>query len=84
MKTTSYRAPEAVQRLSGEWVLAFSHPRFRDPRVSDRSIQKSAASDLGDEQWSQLLTYSAGGVAISRPAEVDVNEIVVRPTASAQ
>ncbi|WP_436840350.1 hypothetical protein [Streptomyces flavofungini] len=23
--------------------------------------EKTAAPDLGDEQWSQLLTYSAGG-----------------------
>ena len=23
--------------------------------------QKTAAPDLGDEQWSQLLTYSVGG-----------------------
>ena len=29
--------------------------------VIDMSTQKTAAPDLGDEQWSQLLTYSAGG-----------------------
>ncbi|MGW7095906.1 hypothetical protein [Streptomyces sp. NPDC054874] len=29
--------------------------------VIDMGTQKTAAPDLGDEQWSQLLTYSAGG-----------------------
>ncbi|MEV1088928.1 hypothetical protein [Streptomyces microflavus] len=29
--------------------------------VIDMGAQKTAAPDLGDEQWSQLLTYSAGG-----------------------
>lgn len=29
--------------------------------VIDMGTQKTAAPDLGDEQWSQLLTYSVGG-----------------------
>ncbi|MET8683647.1 hypothetical protein ABZV77_05470 [Streptomyces sp. NPDC004732] len=29
--------------------------------VVDMGTEKSAAPDLGDEQWSQLLTFSAGG-----------------------
>ncbi|WP_371551524.1 hypothetical protein OG266_38830 [Streptomyces sp. NBC_00554] len=29
--------------------------------VVDMGTEKTAAPDLGDEQWSQLLTYSAGG-----------------------
>ncbi|WP_030605652.1 hypothetical protein [Streptomyces fulvoviolaceus] len=29
--------------------------------VIDMGTQKTAAPELGDEQWSQLLTYSAGG-----------------------
>lgn len=29
--------------------------------VINMGTQKTAAPDLGDEQWSQLLTYSAGG-----------------------
>ena len=29
--------------------------------VVDIGSEKSAAPDLGDEQWSQLLTFSAGG-----------------------
>ncbi|MFJ9327258.1 hypothetical protein ACIRPN_18205 [Streptomyces sp. NPDC101230] len=29
--------------------------------VIDMDTQKTPAPDLGDEQWSQLLTYSAGG-----------------------
>ncbi|MGQ4383626.1 hypothetical protein [Streptomyces sp. SAS_270] len=29
--------------------------------VVDMSTEKSAAPNLGDEQWSQLLTFSAGG-----------------------
>lgn len=29
--------------------------------VIDMSTQKTAAPDLGDEQWSQLLAYSLGG-----------------------
>ncbi|MGZ2358496.1 hypothetical protein LRE75_17630 [Streptomyces sp. 372A] len=29
--------------------------------IIDMGTQKTAVPDLGDEQWSQLLTYSAGG-----------------------
>ncbi|MGW2725732.1 hypothetical protein [Streptomyces sp. NPDC001492] len=29
--------------------------------IVDMGTEKSAAPDLGDEQWSQLLTFSAGG-----------------------
>lgn len=29
--------------------------------VVDMGTEKTAAPDLGDDQWSQLLTFSAGG-----------------------
>ncbi len=32
-----------------------------DSTVIDMSTQKTAAPDLGDEQWSQPLAYSLGG-----------------------
>ncbi|MFF1542217.1 hypothetical protein [Streptomyces sp. NPDC058291] len=32
---------------------------------------KSAAPNLGDEQWSQLLTFSAGGEGERRQADGD-------------
>ncbi|MDL2075795.1 hypothetical protein QNN03_05020 [Streptomyces sp. GXMU-J15] len=46
--------------------------------VVDMATQKSAAPDLGDEQWSQLLTFSAGGQrSVVKQTAIRIGNILV-------
>ncbi|MEW2163594.1 hypothetical protein AB0912_11425 [Streptomyces sp. NPDC007084] len=46
--------------------------------VVDVGTAKSAAPDLGDEQWSQLLTYSAGGQrSVVKQTAIRIGNILV-------
>ncbi|MGW0995394.1 hypothetical protein ACWD5V_19225 [Streptomyces sp. NPDC002523] len=50
--------------ISKVYDAMLSCPSYRvasGSTVVDMGTEKSAAPDLGDEQWSQLLTFSAGG-----------------------
>lgn len=46
--------------------------------VIDMSTQKTAAPDLGDEQWSQLLAYSLGGQrAVVKQTAIRIGNVLV-------
>ncbi|MEU6825580.1 hypothetical protein ABZ921_33625 [Streptomyces atriruber] len=60
----SGRAAELSRGVEKTFDAMVSCPRYQvvsDGSVVDVSAQKVAAPDLGDEQWSQLLTYEVGG-----------------------
>ncbi|MFF3460353.1 hypothetical protein ACFYXH_39940 [Streptomyces sp. NPDC002730] len=51
--------------------------------VVDMSTEKSAAPDLGDEQWSQLLTFSAGGqLSVVKQTAIRTGNILVTVSGS--
>ncbi|MFJ5045538.1 hypothetical protein ACIQH7_09760 [Streptomyces anulatus] len=50
-----------IGRVFNAMVSCPSYQVASGSTVIDMGTQKTAAPDLGDEQWSQLLTYSAAG-----------------------
>ncbi|MFD7016613.1 hypothetical protein [Streptomyces sp. NPDC059928] len=52
---------KGIGKVFGAMLSCPSYQVTSGSTVVDVGTEKSAAPDLGDEQWSQLLTYSAGG-----------------------
>jgi hypothetical protein len=52
---------KGIGQISDAMVSCPTYQVASGGTVIDMGTQKTAAPDLGDEQWSQLLTYSVGG-----------------------
>ncbi|WP_406439016.1 hypothetical protein OHB14_51750 [Streptomyces sp. NBC_01613] len=55
------RLSKGIGRVFDAMLSCPSYQVTSGSTVVDMGTEKTAAPDLGDEQWSQLLTYSAGG-----------------------
>ncbi|MFF1627233.1 hypothetical protein [Streptomyces sp. NPDC058272] len=74
----------AAKLSKGIWQISdamLSCPRYEvasGSTVIDIGTQKTAAPDLGDEQWSQLLTYSVGGQrSVVKQTAVRIGNVLV-------
>ncbi|WSK17704.1 hypothetical protein OG717_29995 [Streptomyces celluloflavus] len=55
------KLPKGIGEIFDAMVSCPTYQVASGSTVIGMGTQKTAAPDLGDEQWSQLLTYSAGG-----------------------